>query len=431
MEFQGLSTDQAPPIWVPLRFFITAPLFAILAGVLIFFSEADILSNRHSIESIVIAHIFTIGFFGFVMLGALTQMLPVLAGVKIKKVDSVSLVSYLLLSSGIAFISIGLYYNNSIFSTLAFIALGSGFFTMISAIAIGMKSVNNYTPTVKGMAVAITFAFSIVLMGLYLLYGYIFSDITSEHMHIADIHSVWGIFGFAGILIISVAFQVLPMFYVAPHFKSFCKKKVVMLVAVGLVFWLILNIALPEYSFIAKIWISLFFLAFSTTVWMKFNKRRRPISDVTVWYWRTSSIFLALGIFMWVFDEYFSHKYIVMASVFIGGGFIMSVMIGMLYKIVPFLVWFHLNSMGYMSIPTMNEMINKNVAKVQFILFVTSLIGFTFSFYYLELLKVSAICFIFSMVTLQYNIAFAIRVYIKTKKTKPDFDMSMFGDIKQ
>ena len=86
MELQGLSTDQAPPLSVPIRFFLTAPLFGVLAGFLIFFSDVNVLMNRFSLESIVITHLLTIGFLGFIMLGSLTQMLPVLASAKIPKV---------------------------------------------------------------------------------------------------------------------------------------------------------------------------------------------------------------------------------------------------------------------------------------------------------------------------------------------------------
>jgi len=93
MELQGLSTDQAPPLAAPIRFFLSAPLFGILAGILIFFSDIDALTNRFSIESIVITHILTIGFLGFIMLGSLTQMLPVLTGTKIPNVEKISLYS--------------------------------------------------------------------------------------------------------------------------------------------------------------------------------------------------------------------------------------------------------------------------------------------------------------------------------------------------
>ncbi|MFA7611104.1 MAG: hypothetical protein WCY51_06370, partial [Sulfurimonas sp.] len=111
----------------------------------------------------------------------------------------------------------------------------------------------------------------------------------------------------------------------------------------------------------------------------------------------------------------------------VGGGFILSIMTGMLYKIVPFLVWFHLNAKGYMSIPTMNEMINKRLATAQFVLFIISLIGFVVSFFAPYLLSLSAIAFIISMLILEYNVISPVLIYLKTIKTKPDFDMSMFA----
>ena len=84
---------------------------------------------------------------------------------------------------------------------------------------------------------------------------------------IANVHSVWGIFGFGGILIIGVTFQVLPMFYVAPRFKQFCKQRVVLLISTGLIIWLFTSIFAESYSIIGKSWIALFFWAFSTTLW--------------------------------------------------------------------------------------------------------------------------------------------------------------------
>ena len=116
-----------------------------------------------------------------------------------------------------------------------------------------------------------------------------------------------------------------------------------------------------------------------------------------------------------------------LVGLFIGGGFIFAIMVGMLYKIVPFLVWFHLNAMGYMTIPTINEMINKNLAKLQFVLLMLSFFGFVITFFYSQFLEISAICFISSMMLLEYNIIAPVLLYMKIKKTKPDFDMSAFA----
>ena len=429
MELTGLSTDQAPPISAPLRFFLSAPLFAIFAGFLIFISDSSILMSRFSSESIAITHAITIGFLGFIMLGAMMQMLPVLAGVKIYKVKFVSFFSYILLVMGVIFMVFGLYFSKTTFNALAVIFLTLGFFMLLIPMLVSLRNVNNFSPTVKAIMTSILFAIASVLMGAYLLSGYAVGNIDSNHSMIANIHSVWAIFGFAGILIIGVAFQVLPMFYVAPRFKQFCKQRVVLLITSGLFLWVILNIFLPEYAVFAMMWIGMFFWAFATTVWLKLDKRRRPISDVTVWYWRTSAVFMTIGIFVWAINGFLDDKYIVVVSIIIGGGFILSIMTGMLYKIVPFLVWFHLNSRGYMNIPTMNEMINKKMATVQYIFFILALIGFITAYFIPTFLEISAFLFIVSMILLEYNIINPVIIYIKTIKTKPDFDMSAFNNM--
>ena len=429
MNFNGLSVDQAPPISAPLRFFLTAPLFGVIAGILILLSDTQILTNRYSIDAIIITHAITIGIFAFVMFGALTQMLPVLTGTKIFKVKLVTTLSHTMLVAGLFSMIIGLKFTNNSLSTLAYLLLGTGFFIMILSIGNALRSVKHFTATVKGMTASLVFAFFITVLGVMMLFEYASGNIGERHHIYANIHSVWAIFGFSGLLIIGVAFQVLPMFYVAPHFKRFCKQRVVLLISIGLIIWLVLNSLYDDYSLYAKLWIATFFWAFATTVWLKFNKRKRPVTDVTVWYWRASSIFLTLGSFLWIFDEFFKHEYIVMVAILIGGGFILSIMLGMLYKIVPFLIWFHLNGMGYMKIPTINEMIDKDLAKIQFVLLILSLIGFVFAFYMPKLLAPSASFFIISMLILEYNILAPALLYRRVLKTEPDFDMSAFKTV--
>ncbi|MDO8261219.1 MAG: hypothetical protein Q7T50_07070, partial [Candidatus Magasanikbacteria bacterium] len=410
----------------PIRFFVTAPLFAVLAGILILFSDAEILSSRFSTHTIAITHALSVGFLSFVMFGALLQMLPVLAGVRISKVNLVAKSSYALMLVGTLSMIFGLWFDISKLILLSSLLLGSGFLILIISMLIALKGVVNVTASVRAIITSLIFALLITLMGMHLLSSYGIGKFSDLHLLFANIHSVWAVFGFAGVLIIGVAFHVLPMFYVAPRFKKFCKQKVVWLVTSGLLLWLFLNIFIESYSTIGKIWVALFFWAFSTTVYLKLNARRRKVSDITVWYWRSASIFMTLGTFAWAINDFFDEKYIVIVSILIGGGFILSIMSGMLYKIVPFLVWFHLNAKGYMSIPTMNDMISKKLAKAQFFLFILSLIGFIVSFFIPNILPLFAVTFIMSMAILEYNIVIPILIYAKIIKTKPDFDMSMF-----
>lgn len=427
MDMNGLSADQAPPISAPVRFFLTAPLFAILAGILILLSDVQMLSSRYSVESIAINHSITIGFLSFVMLGALTQMLPVLAGVKISNIEKIAKAGHLFLVVGTLSMVFGLLQSYSTLILVAALFLGIGFLVMIVSMLIGFRTVTIFSASVRALITSLVFAFFIVLMGLHLLYSYGSGNFTDYHLVYANVHSVWAIFGFAGILIIGVSFHILPMFYVAPRFKQFCKQKVVWIISFGLVLWLVLNLFFDSYAIVAKVWVALFFWAFATTVYLKLDARRRPISDVTVWYWRSAAVFMTLGTFAWAINDFYDEHYIVIVAILIGGGFIFSIMSGMLYKIVPFLVWFHLNAKGYMSIPTMNDMIDKKLAKTQFILFIISLTGFIISFFVPYVLPLFAITFIVSMIILEYNVIAPVLIYRKIIKTKPDFDMSMFS----
>jgi hypothetical protein len=57
--YTGLSLDQAPPFEAPLKFFLTAPLFATLTGIIVFFLD-DL--NMFARQTIGLVHILTIGF---------------------------------------------------------------------------------------------------------------------------------------------------------------------------------------------------------------------------------------------------------------------------------------------------------------------------------------------------------------------------------
>ena len=80
MKTGGLSLDQAPAEDIPLRFFISAPIFGILAGLMVFLKGNLLFSNTWMPETVALTHLLTLGWMGLVMFGALYQMIPVLVG---------------------------------------------------------------------------------------------------------------------------------------------------------------------------------------------------------------------------------------------------------------------------------------------------------------------------------------------------------------
>ena len=71
-----LSFNKAPPFAAPLRFFLTAPLFAMTAGLLLLVLGPDMFASRWMPGLLAATHLITVGFMLQVMLGALIQILP-------------------------------------------------------------------------------------------------------------------------------------------------------------------------------------------------------------------------------------------------------------------------------------------------------------------------------------------------------------------
>ncbi|MCE9569169.1 MAG: hypothetical protein K8R10_04030 [Rhodocyclales bacterium] len=76
----NLSFDQAPPISVPYRFFVAAPWFGVLAGILLTWSGADALASRWTPEALALTHLIALGFMLQAMCGALFQFIAVAVG---------------------------------------------------------------------------------------------------------------------------------------------------------------------------------------------------------------------------------------------------------------------------------------------------------------------------------------------------------------
>ncbi len=425
MNFSGLSLDQAPPISAPLRFFLTAPLFGMAAALLLFFGEMALFESRYAVETIVVVHLITIGVFGMVMVGALQQMLPVLAGVALPKAKASAALSHAAISLGLICMSIGLWQGVGALSLAASLLLGGGFLVILGAVAMAMKKVSYYTPTTKAMRLSLLFALLVVLLGMHLLASHGIGKLGSIHLRFTDIHSTWGIFGFAGILIIGVAFQILPMFYVTPGFKKFCKKYVVNLIALGLLVWGVFAFVSPELMWLGKVILFLFFLAFAIVIQLKLSRRRRPVSDVTVWYWRTGGASLLVGLFVWLGAEVTEYDLTAAVAILIGGGFILSIISGMLYKIIPFLAWFHLNGSGYFTIPTMREFIDERLARLQYGLHLLTLLLFIAALWQPLLFKAGALSMLLSFAVLEYNLLKVMLTYAEIKKKPPEFSMTM------
>src|SRR5690606_9638108 len=78
-------------------------------------------------------------------------------------------------------------------------------------------------------------------------------------------------------------------------------------------------------------------------------RRRRRLPDVTLWFWRLAMACLLAGALLWAARQFAGGdwggaRYPLLLGVLLIPGFAVSIVSGMLYKILPFLVWLHLQT---------------------------------------------------------------------------------------
>jgi hypothetical protein len=417
---QGLSLDQAPPISVPFRFFLSAPIFGVLMAFVFFFVPFNEVSNQYSHFTIGLVHLFTLGILSMIIFGAMQQMMPVLAGAVIKKPKLFANVVHSSLFIGTLFLSFSFILEIKMLLHIAVAFLAIAFLTFfIMSIKLLFK-VKYLTTTVKAMRLFSLAGIITLFLGLYLAFSHITLEFNEHYYSFLFLHILFGLFGFALLLIMGVSFQVIPMFYVAPDFPKFIQNKLplilfALLFISGIFFFFDINIL------ILKIIFSSLIISFSFYGLKSLNNRKRPVFDATLWYWKFSLISLAISLILWLFG--LTPNYIL--AIIFAFGFLYSLLQGMVYKIIPFLSWFHLSSKGYFKLPTIREFIDEKYIKIHFFLHISSMILFILSYFINDLIYLASILFLVSNILFFVNSLNAVQKYIKIKKTDP-MDLSAF-----
>lgn len=438
----SLSLEQAPPISVPFRFFITAPIFGLLAALLLLLYGPEILISRWAPATLALTHLITLGFLGMIMCGAMMQMLPVLAGSPVPRVKPVATAVHGLLTIGTLALVAGFLSGITGLFHLALSTLGLGFLIFIIAISVALIRIRTPNATIHGMRLAIASLATTVILGLTIGAGFSGMTSLSQLIPLTDIHLGWGILGWIGILVVGVAYQVVPMFQLTPEYPQRLTGSLSWVLFATLVIWAPLYLAwgsgqLPKW--VPDTWILLptigYTLFAGTTLWLQ-HKRRRRVSDITLLFWRTGMILIAACLLLWLTSLTPAAKnqpaIPLLLGIWLLFGIAASVTNGMLYKIVPFLAWFHLQnrqvalmSMGKVKVPNMKELMPDRLTQRQLYAHLATLLLLTLApfwpnpFSYLAGLALGVSCTL-----LLLNILQATRRYQQVNQELSDFESS-------
>lgn len=373
MNQAGLSLDQAPPILVPLRFFLTAPLFALLAALLLLWQGPQILATRWHPSLLAATHLLTLGFLSMVMMGAMMQMLPVVAGAVIKRPGLLAGIIHTLAIGGVLLLAGGLASSSPTLLKGALPFLGGGLLLFAATIGISLRRAPPDNTTASAMRLAAASLAATVTLGLTLASNHAWGWWLSElRVPVTNLHLTWGLLGWVGMLVTGVAFQVVPMFQLTPSYPTSLQRWLPKALFVTLAA-LPAAIAFPALQPVLGLALAAGYSLFAVVTFRLQAQRRRKLTDIPVNFWRLALACILASVALWLAGQVTSgfggdERYGLLLGVLLIVGFAMSLVNGMLYRIAPFLVWFHLQSrrksLGR-SVPNVREIMPEKNTKGQ------------------------------------------------------------------
>lgn len=413
-----LSFEQAPPIGVPFRFFLTAPLFGIAAGLLLFIQGGEMLASRWTPGALAGTHLLVVGFMLQTMCGALLQFVPVAAGGNIWRPRLVATAVHpLLVAAAVLLVWAFLSQQSALFVAAAHgFVLALGFFGGVVSLALWRTPARG--PTIVALRIAVIGLLVTMVLGVTLATG-IARGADWPLLTLADVHAAWGLGGWALILVAGVSYFVVPMFQLTPSYPAWLARGLPLLLLVVLLLWSANLLGLAENNRMAIFFGGLGLSGvFATETLPLQSRRRRKVSDTTLLFFRTAmlsllGVLLSAVVFAMLPALQFDPRVAVWLGMLAVVGVFVSAINGMLYKIVPFLSWLHLQNLcGLHALPpTMNQMIAEKSMRRQFYAHLAALALLLAAVWLPVLARPAGLVFAITCGWLGMNLVTALRVY--------------------
>ena len=417
----GLSLDQAPPISVVMRFFFVGTLFGVLGGILMMWAGSASFDPASPYGRIM-THIMTLGVMLSFMLGALFQMLPVIAGVVIVAPTRLAAsVQYPLVLGTLALLW-GFWTTYTWLFVIAGLLLGLSLLPLVGLLLRRLLRLPHHSASSRGMLGALLSLLVVVGLGLYLVgtLGGWFDGV--YYTTVRSAHYSFGLFGWIALLIIAISFQSIEMFYVTPPHPGWMQKYLVWVLVGLLGVSTLLSLIFPSVWYLGDGLIAMLLIAYASITLYRLTQRKRPLTDATVWFWRIGLSSLIITMLLLLVSLWRPLPQLGQLQYVFFTLFAISILLAMLYKIIPFLTWFHLNSQGYLTAPMMHEVIHPQTARIHLYIHLGTLSMLLMAPWWGDATQFAGASVSISFGWLLYQLLHARRLYLHTEEFGERFD---------
>ncbi len=381
----GLTTSYAPPFALVRNHFIVSVAAYFLLAIALVIVAPWMQGHYFQPHLLGLTHLATLGWISMIMMGALYQLVPVVLETKLWSARLAQVTFWLFLPGAIGVIVHLWVYQTGpgLWGTgcLTFVAFALFAANLLATLA----QVEKWNITGIHILAALVAIVLAAALGIILAYNLWKPYLPGDHLHYLRAHAHLAFLGWVLLVVMGVAYKLIPMFSLAHDYSMTAGKW-----AFGLVSFAMIGL-MTAWSFnlfaghtansnLLEIFYALLLAAgvaaFLWQMWLVYRHRMRKQADVSMNHTILSFIFLGLATALGTAQFFLPARwpqamregFILLYGWLAFTGFAGFIIVGQTYKILPFLVWFNKYSdkVGQTQVPMLKDMFDERLAKIEF-----------------------------------------------------------------
>lgn len=412
-----IASAYSPPFRIVSKYFITAIVSFVLLNLILLLNHSEIVGHHFNPKILAITHIATLGWITMIIFGALYQLIPVVLEVKLFSEKLAEIQFWIFLIGVIGLVHCFWYFNTGMYMNISAILLNLAMFIFSINIIMTFTRVKKWNITGLHLGAAIFYLIVTAVAGLLLVINLGNPYIKIDHLQYLNLHAHVAFIGWISMVVMGVTYKLIPMFTLSHGYELHFAKWAFWLINMGL---LGINTIFhyEDTSFLYYIFnpmIAAGILLFLIQVFVIFQNRVRKKLDTGLKFSAHAYLMLGLSTVLGTFIAFTDYENILNLTLIYGYmiifGYMSMLIVGKMYKIVPFLVWYHKYSskVGIEKIPILKEMFNEKIAENGMYLMIVAIlctiyslafrieIGLVASF---SIMLISSLIFSFNMITI-------------------------------
>ncbi len=407
---------------VVLPFYLYASLFLLLATILLFFSITGLTNHYFQPSVMAITHSMALGWGTMIILGASHQLVPVLSESKLYS-DALAYATFLLAAIGIPLLVYGFWHFNMGWPSMigAILVNAAIICYLINLILTISKSKTNNVHAVFIFTATLWLLFTSVT-GFLQVWNFTESVLPNDSLYYLPMHAHAGIIGWFLLLVMGVGSRLIPMFLISKYQNTKLLWLTYGLLNGGLLIYIFFFLFHPQ---------SVFYLLPTTAVFLtigcfglycfnSFRHRIRKHVDQQMKYSLLSVLLMLVPVICLLFiigrilTGHVSQNLVLIYGFAIFFGWITSMILGMTFKTLPFIIWnkVYRHRAGTVKTPNPKDLFNNKIFNAMglvniagFVLFIPGLYLNATSLLYIasSLLLLAAILYNFNVIKLLFH----------------------------